>query len=82
MCLPTGEIGKAHSDGEGGGHQDHRQDPAEPGQPTEALPGGQDYEDARPSQHSQTLPGDLFYIKSFCVLRKAGLRIRIRVQRL
>ena len=40
-----------------GGHQDHRQESAGRGQPTEGLPGSPDPQDAWPAQHHQALPG-------------------------
>lgn len=41
--LCQGETGKARSDGEGGGNQNHRQDTAECVLAAEAVPGGRFY---------------------------------------
>lgn len=48
-----------------GGHQDHRQDQAEPFEPGENLQRGSDYETAEPPAHHQTLPG-VCYCSSPC----------------
>lgn len=55
--LRQSQTGQTRADRQRGGHQNHRQDPAEPGLTAEALPRGEDHEVSRPSEHCQALRG-------------------------
>ena len=60
--LCQGQVSQAHSHRQGGRHQDHRQDPAEPWQSTKIVQRGADHENAGPSKYSETLSGNFIRI--------------------